>query len=339
MIFGEDLTMAKKSKDNKQQVHVLSEEEARELNKDVIVLSKDDEKPFVETVEEQRKTLFTSYRKTAKTNNIIMAIVVLVFIGSFILIAQKQLWATITGWVVVGVTFVLLVIYYLSTRHKYPNLSKTYFRSFWQYSNNYLFDQEGFAHCEIDLNEKYQLADVVADRVYKDVVDIASRNIVRGDYFGQSFTFGELAFYKASQQRRSMRDVIFVGRHLALSNSLHFEDRYIVTLKGEKGLDLPNDIEDLVVLKEEGNFLVYGKEGANAEKDLGKELLAGLKGFAVADPLINVNIVFWAGRTAAYLSYDDSIVAIPFESEIKISAYETLKNNIKDIFALLGEKK
>ena len=339
MIFHEDLTMAKKSKDNKQQVHVLSEEEVKELNKDMIYLDKGEEKPFYETIEAERQKIFKTYRSSTRKNNILMIIVVAIFIASFILIAQKQLWATITGWVLVGSTFVALIIYYLLTRNKYPNTSKVYFRAFWEISNNYLFDQEGFSKCEINLNEKYQLADVIADRVYKDVVDAASRNIVRGLYNGESFSFGELAFYKPSQQRKNMREVIFVGRHLALANSLHFEDRYIVNIKGEKGLDLPNDVEDLTKLIEEGNFVLYGKEDAKPEKDLGKELIEGLKELKVSDPLLNINIVFWAGRTAAYLSYDDSIVAIPFETELKKEAYETLRNNIKDIFALLGVKK
>ena len=338
MIFDEDLTMAKKTKDNKSEVHVLTEEEARELNKDMLVLEKGVEAPFDEVIEAERQNIFKVYRSSTKRNNIIMAVVVAVFIGSFILIAQKQVWATVLGWVLVGSTLLGLVIYYLLTRNKYPNTSKKYFRTFWTASNNYLFDQEGFEKCEINLNEKYQLADVVADRVYKEVVDIASRNIVRGEYNGQTFAFGELAFYKLGQ-RKNAREVVFVGRHLALANSLHFEDHYIVNIKGEKNLDLPTDVDDLTKLIEEGDFIVYGPEGANPEKDLGKDTLKALKAWKVKEPLVNINVAFWAGRTAAYLSYDDNVVAIPFESPINKEAYVSLRENIKDIFAILAEKK
>lgn len=50
--------------------------------------------------------------------------------------------------------------------------------------------------------------------------------------------------------------------------------------------------------------------------------------------LLNVNIVLWAGRTAVYLSYDDSIVAIPFDNPIKPESYTQLKGNIKDILEI-----
>lgn len=329
--------MAKKTKENKAEVHVLSEEEAKELSKDIIKLEKGSEKPFVETIEEERKNIFKVYRSSTRRNNIIMIAVVAVFIGAFVLISRAEVWATVLGWSLVGVTLVGLVIYYLLTRNVYPRTSKKYFRDFWFLSNNYLFDSDDFSNCEIDLNEKYQLADVVADRAYKDVSDTASRNIVHGEYKGKKFTFGELAFYKAGA-KRGAREVMFVGRHLALDNSLHIPGRYLVNIKGEKGLDAPNDIEDLTMLIEEGNFIVYGEEGADPEKDLGKAFVKKLKDIKVVDPLLNVNIVFWAGRTACYLSYDDSIVAIPFESELKEDAYVFLKENISEIFALLTEK-
>ena len=304
----------------------------------MLYLKKGEEKPFDEVVEEERKNIFDTYRKTTRRNNLIMVIVVAVFIGAFILIAQQQVWATVLGWVLVGGTLVGLVIYYLLTRNKYPNVSKKYFRTFWEATNNYLFDQEGFDKCEINLNEKYQLADVVADRVYTEVVDIASRNIVRGEYKGVQFSFGELAFYKPGQRKNS-REVVFVGRYLALPNSLHFEDHYIVNIKGEKNLDLPTDVELLTKLVEEDNFVIYGPEKGNPEKDLGKDTLKALKAIKITEPLVNINIAFWAGRTAAYLSYDDAIVAIPFESAINKDAYAFLKDNIKDIFNILVEKK
>lgn len=307
-------------------------------NPNIIVLSKEEpEKPFDEEIEEGRKNIFKVYKSTTTRNNIIMAVVVAIFVGAFIAITRGQI-GQIIGWVLVGVTVAGLVIYYLLTRNLYPNTSKKYFSTFWKASNNYLFNQPKFEDCQIDTTEKYQLADIVADRVYKDAVDIASRNIVRGKYDGKPFAFGELALYKAGIKKRS-REVIFVGRHLALENDFVINGRYVVSIKrADKAYDLANDVDDLVPLIENNLFTVYGLEGANPEKDLGKELLNNLKAIECSGALLSVNIVFWHKRTSCYLSYDDSIVAIPFEQPINPDAYVSLKKNIGDIFEILEGK-
>ena len=303
--------------------------------KDYLVLSKEEkEVPFNETIEKERVNIFKVYKTATRTNSVLMVIAVAAFIASFIMVSRAELALKIVGWVLVGVTMVGLVVYYLLTRNLYPNTSKKYFRVFWKESNDYLFNDPKFSDCKIDVNERYQLADVLADRAYKDVLDLASRNLVRGKYENKPFTFGELAFYKAGIKKRS-KEVLFVGRHLAVENDYHFEGRYIVNIKGEKGLDLPTDIDDLKVLKEDDNFVVYGPEGAKLDKDLPKELIGKLKHFPLRGSLVNVVVVFWAGRTAAYLSYDDAIVAIPFENALNVEAYALLKNNILDMLEIL----
>ena len=128
---------------------------------------------------------------------------------------------------------------------------------------------------------------------------------------------------------------MFVGKYLSTGNKLHFEDRYIINIKGEKDTDLPTDKDDLVELINQNRFVVYGKEGANPEKDLGKDLLDNLKSIDCTGALLNVNVVLWAGHTACYLSYDDSIVAIPFDKEIDTKSYAQLKKNISEVLEIL----
>jgi len=299
------------------------------------IVRNESDSDFLDAVEAKRKEVNKKYVTTRRTNNIIMAVVVVIFVAAFILIAQGT-WGQITGWVLVGTSVVGMVIYYVLSRRKYPDMSKKYCVDFWKLSNNFLFGHEPFTNCHIDFAEKYNLAEVAADRVYKDIIEIASRNIVRGKYNGKDFAFGELAFYKAGAKKRS-REVMFVGRHLCLENHLPIDGRFLITMKCEKNLDLPNDIEDLVPLFEEGDFIIYGSEGADYEKALGKDLISQLKRIKVTGALVNVNIVFWHKRTACYLSYDDSIVAIPFNSEINRQSYYDLRQNINDLFDILAK--
>lgn len=291
-----------------------------------------------ESIEAARQELFKTYKSANKFNNISMIVVAAVFIVSFILITQQQTALTIVGYVLIGVTLVLMIVRYFTTRNLYPNKSKQYIKTFWQDTNNFIFDQPGFSDCYIDPAEVYRTIDISAERAYTGIIDSASRNIVHGKYYDKGFTFGELALYKAGQKKKS-REVMFIGRHIDATNDYHFEGRYIVTIKSDKNLDLANDIGDLVVLHELGNFIIYGKEGAQYEKDLGKHMVSILKELEIKDPLLTINVVFWAGRTCIYLSYDDSIVAIPLEQKFSMDAYVSLKQDIKNVFKLiLGDK-
>lgn len=334
--------MKKKNKENNPEVTVIDstveQEQAKEENPNVLVLSKEEsDKPFNEIVEEERQNLYKVYKSTSRRNNIIMVAVVAIFIGAFIAITRGTV-GQIIGWVLVGTTLAGLVTYYILTRNLFPNTSKRYFQKFWKATNDYLFQQDGFDNCQINTTEKYQLADILAERVYKDVVDIASRNLVRGEYNNKPFTFGELALYRPGAKRNS-KEVVFVGRHLDLENKYEFEGHYVVNIKkAENAVDLPNDIEDLVPLVENNLFTIYGPEGTNPEKVLGKELLDNLKAIECTGALLNVNVVFWAHRTACYLSFDDSIVAIPFEQPIHTDAYVSLKRTIQDVFEILESK-
>ena len=314
----------------------VQEEAVINTNVNIIKLEKGErEKPFYDEIDDERNALYKTYRNTTRLNNILLIVVAAVFIGSFFLITQDT-WGQITGWVLIGVTIAGLVAYYLITRNKYPKASKNYFSRFWELSNQYLFNQDKFSDCQIDLREKYDLATVAADRVYKDIIDLASRNLLRGKYDGREFLFGELGVYKHGLRKRS-REVVFVGRHITIENKLTIENRYIINIASEeKTYDLPDDIDDLVVLEQQGAFTLYGVEGADYKKELGNDVLSKFKSLSVAKPLLNINVALWSKKTFCYLSYDDSIVAIPFNDKIDSEAYAVLKKNIGEMFEILA---
>lgn len=332
--------MSKKYNKEKPEVVVKEatpEEEQARLNKslDEIKLGKyDNEKPFNEVVEEERSQIFSTYKKSRTINNIITAIVVVIFIASMVLFVQFKGWGQIVGGVAIGVALVFMIVYYILTRNKFPDTTKKYIRAFMITTDKYVFDMDNLYDQTLFFEKRYTNEQALNDRVYKDVIDTASRNIVEGTYKEKPFQCGEYALYKAGA-KRGQKTVLFVGKYLTLENNLHFEDRYIIRILGEKDTDAPNDIEDLTILSEQNKFVVYGKEGANFEKDLGKDLIDNLKSIECVGALLNVNIVFWAGRTVAYLSYDDSVVAIPFDHEINAASYQQLKKNIADLLEIL----
>ena len=320
-----------------EEIKVETPEEAQEkLDKslDLIPLCREkSEVPFNEEVEQERSNIFKVYKKTRTENNIIMVITVVVFVASFIMFVNLGDIGKIIGGVAIGVALVFLIVHYILTRNRFPNTTKKYIRFFMEHSDNYIFDINDVHDQKLYFEKRYAIADVLQDRAYKDVIDIASRNIVTATYKEVPFECGELALYKAGA-KKYQKAVMFVGKYLTMENKLHFEERYIIQIKGEKETDAPNDIEDLTVLHKQNNFVIYGKEGANYEKDLGKDFINNLMSINCTGALLNVNIVLWAGRTAVYLSYDDSIVAIPFDNPIKPESYTQLKGNIKDILEI-----
>lgn len=330
----------------KKEVEQVQEEKALDPKKeqeklykslDMIELSKEEpEKPFNELVEEKRKNIFVTYKKARTKSNIIMIAVVIVFVVSIVLAVNNQQWGMIVGGCLIGATLVFLIVNYILTRNTFPNTTREYIKYFMHNSDNYLFNSNDISEAKLFFEKRYTLADVLADRCYSDVIDCVSRNIVEGKYKGKEFNCGELAFYRAGE-RKHTKHVVFVGRYLSIPNNLHFEDRYIINIRGEKETDLPTDISDLVELSSQNRFVVYGKEGSNFEKDLGKDFLNNLKSIDCGGALLNVNVVVWAGHTACYLSYDDSIVAIPFDKAIDPNSYTQLKKNLNDILEIVSE--
>ena len=328
--------MKKKAKKVEEAKTATPEEDNKKLEDSLGVINlkdvEENELPFNEAVEEKRKNIFVTYRKARSRNNIIMVAVVAVFIASMVLMVNENTksWGTITGGCLIGATLLFLIVNYILTRNLFPNTTKNYIKFFMTTVDKYVFFGKNMEDQKLFYEKRYAIADVLVDRCYKDVIDCASRNIVEFSYKEKHVQCGELALYKQGVKKHQ-KQVIFVGKYLVFDNDLHFEDRYIINIKGSNPTDLPNDIEDLEVLKEQNRFTIYGKKGSNPEKDLGKDFLNNLKSIDCSAALLNVNIVVWAGHTFAYMSYDDSIVAIPFDNEINTGSYNQLKKNIADI--------
>ena len=315
------------------------ENQKLEASLDVINLAQDETiDSFAEKVEKGRDEFYSTFSKQRKISNILIPIVGLIMAGSLVLfLAVQETWGKILGGVLIGVTLVGMVVFYIITKNKLPNKSQEYLRNFAIYSNAYLVSKSEVKNPRLFFKKRYAISDFLPDRVYKDVIDIASRNIMEFDYKGHSVTAGEAALYTRGA-KRNQKQLLFVGRYLSFANDYHFEDRYIINIKKNDKVDLPTDFEDLNILKEQNNFAIYGKDGANIQKDLGKDVVNNLLSLECTNSLLNINIVVWAGHTAVYLSYDDAIVAIPLDKKLNSGAYQQLKKNIFDILDIMFGK-
>ena len=328
----------KKDQNKKTKVRVVSESEEVKLSQSLDTVELNDPETldsFYNKLEANREDFYKTYSSQRKISNILMPVAGVLMAGSLLLfIGIPENWGKILGGVIIGATLAGMILYYVLTRNKLPNKSKQYIRSFALLSDNYVFNHQNIKNAKALIKKRYATTDFLPDRVYKDVVDIASRNIVEFEYKDHFVSVGEAALYKVGA-RKGQKTILFVGKYMSFNNDLHFEDRYIINISGEKETDLPNDVEDLVVLKEQNRFRVYGKEGSDYEKDLSEEVINNLMAIDCTNALLNVNIVVWAGHTAVYLSYNDDIVAIPLDKKLNQSAYQQLRRNVLDILEIL----
>ena len=271
------------------------------------------EKSYSEAIEDARLGFLKQYNKSRRMSYIMMVLVMAIAIGAVICITMNNKVTKIIGWVLVGTAVVGMLVFYIVTRNKLPYLTKDYIKTVNDILNGHNFSDNTISEPATDEKEKAELSDLMVDGVYANLGNVASRNIIHAKYRGQKFTVGDVGLYDNAQGKK--RASLFVGKYLSTTNELHFKDHYIIVMKNnEKPVDLPTDLENLVTLVDEGDFLIYGPKDGDVKKDLGSKLLPALRKISLNETLLNANFVIWAGHSAAYLSYSDEIMTLPFQN-------------------------
>jgi hypothetical protein len=279
-------------------------------------------KPYNIVIEDARKELHKSYTTSRRISNILMFVVLAAIVGIMFLIISNNQVLKIVGYCLAGALVVGMVVYYIINRKKLPNKIKDYVPFVMKTLNQQMFSRQGFNELKNDPEEKLAMDDLIGDAVYKDATGINSRNVIRGVYKGHHFLYAEAALTRPSSRKQQVPP-LFVGRYVSVPNQMKFDGRFIFAFKNPKSpVDLPNNIDDLVVLEDKEELTVYGLEGANYHDIIDNKILSQLKKLQIEGHLLNVNAVFWGGHTAVYLSYDDPILSVPFEKEFDKAAFE-----------------
>lgn len=286
-----------------------------------IIVEDENSRPYDEVIEEARKKVLGDYNKQKRISNISMIVVVALLIGCFVLIFLKNITLNIVGYSLTGALIVGMIIFYFVTKNKIPNKIRDYIMLVTKTINAHVFKDGSYKELKSDPTERLEIGEVVADGVYEDIESITSRNVVEGLYEGRTFKVADAALRKG---RGRATQNIFVGKYFSYPNNLHFEGRYVILSKRKGGeTDIPNAINDLAVLSEEEEFVVYGpNQDAKINKDTNSKLVSLIKAIEKNNYLMNVVVVIWAGHSAAYLSYSDDIIALPFEKAFNKEAFE-----------------
>ena len=298
------------------------------------------EKPTIDTpayddaIEQARLAFMKVIKKNRIASYIAMGVVMALAIASVICIGMKgpMVWR-IVGWSLVVTAVVGMLVFYIVSRNIVPTATKEYIKIVNEQMNMRNFMDGQFTNVSTDKNEKMELSDPISDAIYSNVTNIASRNVINGLFCGRTFKVADMGLYSGAGKSRASA---FVGKYMQYPNDLHFEGRYILVFEGQVPTDLPTDINDLVVLHEGDDYLVYGKEGNKYEKDLGKEFLKSISKVSVERHLLNLNVVIWSGHSAAYASYDDQIMTLPYQQNYNKESNEQYADNLLQIFNSLA---
>ena len=297
-----------------------------------------EEQSYDLVIEEARKSLYKSYMLSRRISNILMFVMVAAICGIMFLIISNSQPLKITGYVLAGVLLAGMVAYYLFNRKRFPNKTKDYVGLVANKLNDEMFNKQGFEEVNFNREEKLTMDDLAGDGVYNGANAINSRNVVYGVFKKHHFLYGEAALIRPSTRKQQVPP-LFVGRYISIPNDLKFDGRFIFVFKNPKEpLDVPNNVEDLVALEEKDDFVVYGPEGSNYHDFISNKVVSALRRLELDAHLLNVNVVFWGGHTAAYLSYDDAIMSVPFDKPIDKAAYDKSFNDLVACFRALTEE-
>ena len=289
-------------------------------------------------IEDARNDLYKSYTKQRRISNILMFAVVAAICGIMFMIISNIQWLKITGYCLAGALVVGMIVYYILTRKNLPNKVQKYVPFVMKTLNEKTFSSKGFADIQNNPEEKLQMDDLVGDGVYVEANGVNSRNVVRGTYNGHHFLYAEAALTRPSTKKQQVPP-LFVGRYVSIPNQMKFDGRFILNFKNPKQpLDIPNAISDLKVLEEKEDFVVYGPENANYHDIIDNKVISQFKKLQIEGHLLNVNVVFWGGHTAAYLSYDDAILSVPFDKPFDKEGFEKSLADLLVCFKAMSEE-
>ena len=297
-----------------------------------------EEKSYDQVVEDARKELYKSYTMSRRISNILMFVVVGAIVGIMFLVINNNQVLKIVGYSLAGALLIGMILYYVLNRKRFPNKTRDYVALVSKTMNDEMFKNQEFAEIKSNPDEKLALDDLIGDGVYAEATGINSRNVVRGTYKNHHFLYAEAALTRPSTRKQQVPP-LFVGKYISVPNDLKFDGRFVVVVKNPKEpLDLPNAVSDLAVLVDKDEFMIYGPEGANIRDAINNKVISQLKKLEIGGHLLNINVVFWAGHSAAYVSYDDTSMSVPFDKPLDKAGFDQSFKDLLVCFNALTEE-
>jgi len=287
-----------------------------------------------EQIENKRGPLYKEFKKSRTMSNILTAVVLILCVAGMILVTNENTVLKIIGWVVLGLGLVAMIIFYVFNKKHFEKNTRDYIAFASDLLNKASFKNENFKNIKLTGN-KLEVADVSGNGAYVDIYRVASRNTSTGEYSGTRFTFSEAALFTKGEKKNTER-ALFVGKYLDVLNNLKFKGNVIIqSVALEKPIDELNGLTGKEKLFEDENFSVYGDKDFDYKAELGEQFISKFRKIKIEDHLLNLAISFWEGHSIVFLSYDDDVIAIPFDKAFNAQAFECYRKQLTEVFDAL----
>lgn len=322
---------------NEEEVLETSNEEA--VEEAPVEVASDGEKSFDVLIEEKRAPLYKTFQTSRKISNILTFVILAVSIGGMYLVTGSQAWMPILGWCLLGAGVAGMLAFYFLSKRRFDGKTKEYISFVNEIVTKETFSNANFSDIEVT-EGKIEIDGVAGNGVYTNIVRVASRNIIKGKYDDVSFKFAEAALFKRDEGKKQPTSACFVGKYFETENNIKFGGNIVINIAREEPVDVPNALDNRAKLYTDDGLTIYGDEGCDFRAVIGEKFLGSIKKIKAEKHLLNLALSIWEGHTFVFMSYDDDVIALPFDKPFNPSAFKSFVddlNRVFDVIKLLGK--
>ena len=290
-------------------------------------------------IEEERKVFLKKYKKQNSLKWVVSLIALAAVIAVWIVIpnvAKDQSWAMpVMISSIVGI-LALLLVYTFWVRRSINSKMKAYFGIFYEESNRFVFDQEGFEKLEPQVPDKISKEQFTDCEMYKDIIEVGSRGLTAFEYKGVPAMVCDCAGQVKTEKRIAP---VFVGKYLFAASNYEGDDPIIVYLKGDKRALPPTNVEDKKAVHDDDKYIVWSNNSKwNSVVDA--KFMKILNKVKLSNDLVDLAISITKGRMFIAMGYDDPLMVLPLEKPYNPNPVKTYKKDIAvvaEFFTLLNK--
>ena len=234
------------------------------------------------------------FLKQYKVQNIVKWIVSIAALGLIIL--GWLVFLPISVYLTIGsiaASLLLILLYNFFIKRYLNGKMKIYFDEFYKNTTEFIFEGKDYTDVDFKVENKIEAVQFTENEIYKDVVQVGSRNLTTYKYRGMPISVCD-----AAGQTKSAKSLVpvFVGKYFIADNNYEGDEPIIVYLKGNDKALPPTNVAHLEVISDDNKIAIYSNN-KEAAKFVNKKVQALLRKINTDDILIDVAISIKKGKT------------------------------------------
>ncbi|MCQ2794879.1 MAG: hypothetical protein MJ214_01550 [Bacilli bacterium] len=284
----------------------------------------------LEDIETGRLAFF----KTVKKENIFKWIVAALSIGLLIfafayLMQQDAQALKVTGYCMIGVSILIIVVYYLIAKKFNNKKMNIYLKRYYGDINAYIF--KDFKDVHGDINGKIENNEFNNSLLYKNVSTIGSRNIVN---FKVNNLDCKMCDCAAQMSTIKKLEPLFIGKYLIAPNTYDGDQQIVIYLTGNSRALPPNNVDHLTKVVNTRKMIIY-TENKKYESVVNAKARQAISELVTNNVLVDVSISITKGKTYFCLGYDDCLMVLPLQEKFNPLPVYKFKKDMEIIANLI----